>query len=107
MGGSNSDLMLYIRGRIVVGVLLAPLCLATDEQRAARDLTEASLEDLMNIEVAWGLDAASRLAGSRRFEISLIGQNLRGGRHQEFIPAGPYSRSSAGPSLMVRLTWGI
>ncbi len=40
-------------------------------------------------------------------EISLVGQNLQGGRHQEFVPAGVYSRSSVGRSLMVKLTWGI
>jgi len=41
------------------------------------------------------------------FEISLVGQNLQGGRHREFVPAGPYSRSSIGRSLMVKATWGI
>src|SRR5260221_1903125 len=51
MGGSNSALMSRIRGRIVMGLLLVPFCIAAQGQNVARDLTEASLEDLMNIEV--------------------------------------------------------
>jgi iron complex outermembrane recepter protein len=41
------------------------------------------------------------------FEISLAGQNLQGGRHQELISFGPYLATTIGRSLMVRVTWGF
>jgi iron complex outermembrane receptor protein len=41
------------------------------------------------------------------FEISLVGQNLQGGRHQELISFGPYLPTEISRSLMVKLTWGF
>jgi iron complex outermembrane receptor protein len=41
------------------------------------------------------------------FEISLAGQNLQGGKHQELISFGPYLATLIARSLMVKLTWGF
>ena len=40
------------------------------------------------------------------FEISLVGQNLQGGKHAEFVSAeGPYTRAAISRSVFVKLTW--
>jgi iron complex outermembrane receptor protein len=41
------------------------------------------------------------------FEISLAGQNLQGGKHQELSSFGPYPATLIARSLMVKLTWGF
>jgi iron complex outermembrane recepter protein len=53
------------------------------------------------------LDARLGYRPRADFEISLAGQNLQGGRHQELISFGPYLPTTIGRSLMVRVTWGF
>src|SRR5882672_8896911 len=51
MSGFDSDLVSFRRRKIAVGLLLVSLTGAARAQQPTHDLTEASLEDLMNIEV--------------------------------------------------------
>jgi iron complex outermembrane receptor protein len=53
------------------------------------------------------LDARLNYRPKPELELSLSSQNLQGGRHAEFISLGPYSRSTIGRSIMVRLKWGL
>ena len=53
------------------------------------------------------LDARLGYRPRQDFEISLSGQNLQGGRHTEFISAGPYSMARIGRSFLLKLTWGF
>jgi iron complex outermembrane recepter protein len=53
------------------------------------------------------LDARLGYRPREDFELSLSGQNLQGGRHAEFISAGPYTRTTIGRSVMLALTWGL
>ena len=53
------------------------------------------------------LDARLGYRPRQDFEVSLSGQNLQGGRHAEFISAGPYTRTTIGRSVMLTLTWGL
>ena len=53
------------------------------------------------------LDARVGFRLRQDFEVSLSGQNLQGGRHAEFISAGPYTRATIGRSVMMTLTWGL
>jgi iron complex outermembrane receptor protein len=51
-----------LRQNIALAALLVSLAGAAEGQKAARDLTEASLEDLMNIEVTTGLKREQKLS---------------------------------------------
>ena len=51
------------------------------------------------------LDARLGYRPAPSFEISLSGQNLQGGRHDEFLSIGPYARASIGRSVMLTVTW--
>jgi iron complex outermembrane receptor protein len=50
------------------------------------------------------LDAGLGYRPRQDLEISLAGQNLQGGKHEELISFGPYLPAAVGRSLMVRLT---
>jgi iron complex outermembrane recepter protein len=53
------------------------------------------------------LDARLGYRPREIFEISLSGQNLQGGRHTEFVSAGPYTMAQIGRSFLLKLTWGF
>jgi iron complex outermembrane receptor protein len=53
------------------------------------------------------LDARLGYRPRQDLEISLAGQNLRGGRHEELISFGPYLPTLIRRSLLVKLTWGF
>ncbi len=40
-------------------------------------------------------------------DVSLVGQNLQGGEHQELISLGPYVPATVGRTMFAKLTWGF
>jgi iron complex outermembrane receptor protein len=64
-------------------------------------------EPALSIAAYTRLDARLGYRPRPDFEISLAGQNLQGGRHQELISFGPYLPTEISRSLMVKLTWGF
>jgi hypothetical protein len=81
-----------------VALLLSPR--AAREQKTARDLTEASLEDLMTF-------SKKEQKLSQTTAAAYVVMNLQGGRHTEFVSIGPSTRATIGRSFFVKLTWGF